>query len=541
MIFTTIVWCLLVIVMIIIVVTYETSVSKQLKSKHRTVDSLPEFSMNLEYRVDPVTIDNKLKVTEGGNTVGGDNQYDCNALSLHKCDINDARTLFGCRELMVKCQHFDADTPYIDANSQQSTIIPKNSTPTEGYALAIRMLADSCNPYHGDLVLVALTADSNEYMMICSCKNPGYVGNDHMLGNCTTLSVCNGRVVDINKPLNELECACAPTEKNVRYEDGAPVCKQMTVKEANEMYPDDWSHIVPWSSNRRTHRNNFNATIRGNLRTRELLDPCLSSAHDTRIEIPNASRNDLTNECNLRDYGYPIQTQLLDDTKWKSRLPKVVEFLPNTTARMPDEPRKFVDGVMATGKYDFIRMGARIDNHGRVYAMRVHNMPADSLITKESADRVVLVPPYDISMGKDQAINITANPKTFIAPKCTNSWPSFTCEFAQAYGEEYLDLPIAKGQPVPGAFLWNYEHWEDAEFMVDRALSKPRHDDGVAFSPEAFTKMKSTIPVYGLQWSSKDSAAFDAQSTESGGYTGGNGVLVFKNQSDFTIHDQTST
>lgn len=544
MIYTVIVWILLIVVLVIIIFQYENRVSKHISNDRHSKASIPKFAMNLEFRVDPITNTDKFKnVGEDNNTgtsVGSHNEYDCNAKSLHRCDIDDATTLFGCRELMVKCQHFDVDTPYIDGSNEEPITIPRNNKPNEGYALAIRILADSCNPYHGDLVLVALASTSNEYMMICSCKNPGYVGNDHLLGNCSELNVCDGRVIDINKPLDELECACEPTEKNIRYDDGAPVCKPMTVQEANERYPDDWSHIVPWTSDRRTHRNNFNPTIRGNLRTRELLDPCLSSAHDTTIAIPNARRNDLTNECNFLDYGYPILNTMLDDIKWQARLPPPRKH-ETEKFDLPPTKRRFIGGALATGKYELIRFSDQISNIDRIYGLRVASMPADSLITKEASGSVVLVPPTGLSLGKDQVLNITATPKMFVAPKCENTWPTFACGFAQYYGGEYLGLPTSKGRPVPGGFLWSYEHWTDAEYMVDEALDKTVHNDGWALKSKAFDNM-TPASIYGFQWSTAEAAKHDAQTDdEGGGYTGGNGVLVFATPSDFTLHRQVKT
>jgi hypothetical protein len=40
------------------------------------------------------------------------NQYDCNPKSLKICLIDDPTTLLGCKELVVRCVHFDKDTEY---------------------------------------------------------------------------------------------------------------------------------------------------------------------------------------------------------------------------------------------------------------------------------------------------------------------------------------------------------------------------------------------------------------------------------------------
>lgn len=534
MIYTAVVWLILIVFLVVILVLYETSIKKKLNANHDRARDIPKFSMDLQFHVDPITLN--TDISKGGNTAGGNNGYDCNATSLHTCDINDSRTLFGCKELMVTCTHFANDTQYIDRKNDKPVIIPKNKTATEGYALAIRVLASACNPYHGDLVLVSLNDDSDEYMMICSCKNPGYIGNDTLLGNCTTTYICNGHVVDIDKPLDKLECVCAQTDKSVRYDDGVPVCKPMTVQEANEKYPVDWSHIVPWNSTRLTQTSNFTKTISGNLRTKLLLDPCLSSAHDTSIAIPNAQRNTLTNECNYLDYGYPIVTRLLDDTMWTKMLPPPGKRPDGGT--YPPYKRTFIDGAIITGKYDLIRFSDRIDGIDRLYGLRVENMPDDSLISLEQKGRVVLQPPNGISLGQQQVINISAIPITFRAPKCNTYWPTYTCQFMYHYGYDYNSLPVARNDPVPGGYLWNYQTWIDAESMVETALDKDRHADGVALKSSSFEAMPNIRP-YGFQWCTSNGYDFDVANNRN--IHTCSGVIVFKNAQDFKLHQQVKT
>lgn len=554
MLFTIIVWVLLIIVLTLVIVSYEQTTAAHLKRgrDNLTAETLPKFSMNLAFTVDPMTSSKQL-ISDSiiSNVIGEGNEHDCNATSLHKCDITDARTLFGCRELMVKCQHFDVDTPYIDntGNNDETgqqkppIIIPRNDAPNEGYALAIRVLADSCNPYHGDLVLTSLNPTSKEYMMVCSCKNPGYIGNEHLLGNCTTLYVCNGHVDNINRPLNQIECACKATENSVRYDDGVPVCKEMTVLEANTRYPDDWSHIVPWTSNRRTVRSNFNNTIRDNLRTRELLDPCLSSADDMTVEIVSARRNPITNECNLVDSGYPLLIDIADSSKWRNRLPPRRK-VPGTNDDEPPRKRRFVTAVLATGTYEQIRFSDRIDSIDRIYGLRVKDMPANSLITKEApGQRVVLHPPDGISFGSDQAINIVSLRRQFVSPKCTAQWPSFRCSFSDHFTYYYLDLPSASGTRVPMGFWWNYETWEYAEYMVSRAIDKTLERDGYALRYDAFENMTNIRP-YGFLFSTKAASDYDRElllKDKTAGVNVGNGVLVFRLKSDYDKHVQVRT
>lgn len=101
-----------------------------------------------------------------------DNSYDCNVNSLRVCCLDDKTSLFGCKELLDKCVHFN--TQYEDG----VIIIPKNKNPNEGYAPAVNNINHACNIYHGDFMLVTTSQNySNDYRFICKCKYDGYIGN----------------------------------------------------------------------------------------------------------------------------------------------------------------------------------------------------------------------------------------------------------------------------------------------------------------------------------------------------------------------------
>jgi hypothetical protein len=92
----------------------------------------------------------------------------------------------------------------------EKILIPKNNDANEGYAMSIGHLADACNPYHGDLVLIAADNDGRDHMLVCQCKNPGFIGNDHILGNCEDVRICDdGKIDDINRPLAMINCVCS--------------------------------------------------------------------------------------------------------------------------------------------------------------------------------------------------------------------------------------------------------------------------------------------------------------------------------------------
>ncbi|ATY70191.1 pif-1 [Tomelloso virus] len=473
--------CIIVIICIIVaVVLVAKGKIKELVFEQKDI---PNFSVDLQF--DPYP-----------QTVNIENQYDCNVNSLRVCDINDSTTLFGCKELIVRCHHFDEDTPYIENNI--TTMIPKNATATEGYALAITTIADACNPYHGDMTLVTANAESNEYMLICTCKNPGYIGNETILGNCTTVFICNGKINDIDQPLNSITCVCEKKQKNIRYDDGLPVCKDLLVYEANEMY-DDWSNIVTWNSYRQTDASRYNVTISGNLKTSRLLDSCRSSLHDTTIEIPNASYNATNAQCIVNEAGYPVVNDLL-------------RFKPS------DDQKYGISAILATGEYQRVRFSDNIAGVRKIYGLVVNGVP----FWKELANSTIVIQPQDgICIGFQSGIAF--NSKTaFVAPLCEGSWPSYSCRYIREKTSRIVGgLAIATGRSCPTAFLWGRDDWTNNEFMVQRSLSY-KTDSGFSLSPIKLSVVAGWH-TYGVQWSPKSSSE-------------NTGVLYFSNVADYNIH-----
>lgn len=96
--------------------------------------TIPKFSVQLQYIPYPSTVD-----------LG--NRYDCNTKSLRKSLTDDVTTLLGCKELTVRCHHFDKDSNFHD--NGDVSVIPKNAEPNEEYALSIETILDICNPFHG--------------------------------------------------------------------------------------------------------------------------------------------------------------------------------------------------------------------------------------------------------------------------------------------------------------------------------------------------------------------------------------------------------
>ncbi|XP_025191134.1 uncharacterized protein LOC112591504 [Melanaphis sacchari] len=196
-------------------------------------------------------------------------------LVLRVCKLDDPTTLFGCKELNVRCEHFEEDRIFIrDDNSEYP--VPANAEKNEGYALAISFSVEDCHPHHGQRVLVSSDDKSYEYLMICRCIREGYIGNDHLLGNCTVVRICNGKVKDINVPFGEIECDCRKTERSL-MQNGIPMCRTLTISEANDLY-NDWMFLIEIPKDAvLLNTKYYNTDVRSNVKVSHLLSPCSHS------------------------------------------------------------------------------------------------------------------------------------------------------------------------------------------------------------------------------------------------------------------------
>lgn len=445
--------------------------------------SLPLFTTDVQF--DPYP-----------STVNIENEIDCNVTSLRVCDINDSTTLYGCKELIVRCQHFDHDTPYI--NNGITTIVPKNKTPTEGYALAITVIAESCNVYHGDLTLVAIDDMSKEYMMICTCKNPGYIGNETILGNCTTPYICNGKVDSIDKPLSQINCKCLESEKGIRYEsDGLPSCRELTIQEANGLFKD-FSHLIKFNSDRQLSILNFNHTISDNVHSSKLLDPCRNSLNDTTIEINNAYYDSIHGECHFRNEGYPVTNGMLD-------------FHPPGLGK-----EKSSDCGIATGIYHKIRFMDNVGGKRHIYAIIIDGLK----VGEEFNNSIITVlPEPGISYNNNSALFINPIKNQFYTPRCVGHWPRYRCAMANTYSYSSYGIPISVGRKSPGTFWWGYEQWDNAETMIQLTVDAR----GPNLLNVPMIKVTTMKPM-GIQWINDD---YQYQR---------NGIVEFTNQHDYDLH-----
>lgn len=418
-------------------------------------------------------------------TVNIENEKDCNANNLSECLLDDPTTLFGCRELAVQCKHFPTDIDYhVDGVVRK---IPANRDPNVGYALSLVAINEDCNPFHGDLVLVSANEQSSEYMLICECKRPGFIGKDTLLGNCTSVKICNGKIDNINQPFDKINCKCNLLEKNIRYDDGLSVCKKMTVAEANEIH-DDWTDLIPWINKRQLPIEHFNPTIKDNLRIKKLMNPCNNAITDYSQEIPGGEYNHIYNACTVTDSGVLVQASLLNSD---------------------DSKKSKYDSVFPSGPIEYFRFMDNVDSKRKVVTIK----------TKINNEDVWVVIGEDVSVGKDGNIHLPIK-NNIIAGECEGSWPRYHC-YMRDYTENTLvyDLPHARYRSAPGSFLWDVDEWENSEQLLSRGVQNK--STGLEIDNTAFNKIKKLKP-FGLIFHRE---GFDSEKL--------NGMLSFTNDDDY--------
>jgi Per os infectivity len=440
-----------------------------------------------------------------------ENEFDCNAQSLRKCAMDDPRTLFGCRELHVSCHHFDQETTHYENGLPNK--IPPNITPNEGYALAIPITAEACNPYHGDLALVTLSASSRQYILLCRCKNPGYVGKNTLLGDCSVPTICGGKVVSLDQELRELECDCKPHERSMRYTDGLPSCKTLLVHEANARF-DDWTNLLAWDNDRTLPTRYFSVTIAEGVKTRVLLDPCRNALTDPRIEIPNGRYDAGHGQCFLTDHGFPL----------------VLDLLKVRTEQKPDKGEIapiFVSAVLPTSAYRRIRISGGISGKGRFFAIVTRGIQFGALGRHDlESGTITLVPDGKIAVGGPHsrgAVSINPRPRSFWSSRCDERAFGYSCLVRENYGYTLpsgLTFPSVK--PPPALYLWGTQEWVTAESRVKDSFKEGAYS--VVVRAGAFEE-NPQLQGYGLQWC----AYHDPEPS---------GIVMFERYDDYQLHKQ---
>lgn len=148
-------------------------------------------------------------------------------LGEKKCKVSDPFSCVTCKNLLSSCEHLDQDTTVISSSGEKS-ILKKNQDPDEGYCLAVKKITEICSP-QGDLCLVSPSPDTFNFTLMCVCKNPGLIGNNELFGDCTDVRICNGKIDDINKPIEQIKCICPENQESTHTPDGIPVCQELKV------------------------------------------------------------------------------------------------------------------------------------------------------------------------------------------------------------------------------------------------------------------------------------------------------------------------
>lgn len=425
------------------------------------------------------------------------NKHDCNLETLRVCDVDDPITIMGCKEFAVRCINFKKEISYIE-DGEITMRIPKNSSPREGYVLAIKDLAKSCNPYHGDLVLISSGLRENEYLLICNCKNPGIIGNDTLTGSCESVHICNGKVKDINKPLDQIECSCEKAEVSKRMnESEIPICVPITVREANDKY-NDWSSFVQWGSRDTISTESLSLDYKTNLPDR-ILDPCRNSIIDTSVSIPNGQYDKDAGTCRFHDYGIPFSIGLFTQSKKNPNDSNAAVFDCAIHTRLP---------------YQFVRVTGGVDGYESVLAINV------------DAKTVVVFPDEKkkVGVGESAQIMITTKPEEFYAPACDalKFKLTYTCYMRNHYNLMENGLPRALAEPHPFLYLWDYEDWDRYEGVAGKG-SLDYAKDGLRITNLKTFLAGEQLAAYGVKFGREES-----------------GVLSFKNLEDYRLHEQAS-
>lgn len=403
-------------------------------------DDIPNFSANITY--DPFPSEINLE-----------NPNVCSVDTLQKCTLSDPLSCFGCQELIATCQHFNADTKYINGEGIE-TIIPKNETANDGYCLSVRSAVESCNPWHGDLVLVALDPKSTSYGLLCSCKHPGYIGNTSYLGACNSVFVCNGEIDNINKPLEEIECVCNnPLQINERY-DTVPVCKDASILEMNNI-SDNFTNLIH-TTEQFIPIEHFNKDIAQNINVTQLPNPCLyCPITGQRIEggvlaTLVDSEGATTSFCT---------TKTLNDTETTVGIP----YRQNEDSRIlrGDAGPDCVLGLVPQ-KYNIVQNILR--PHNIFATITKASNPEFFAMLRMTEDSTVIRLPVDTLYGHHIRAGLRTQQQS--TGRCWGHWPGYSCELKftgesrlwSVRNPEYSYYAGAARDP-PDSFLWSKDTW----------------------------------------------------------------------------------
>lgn len=397
--------------------------------------SIPEFSTDIHF--DPFADEYDI-----------DAEFECTPTDLRKCDMNNQASCFNCKSFTAKCVHFDKDQTYIDLDGKAHTI-QKNLDPNEGYCLTINKLTETCNLYHGDLIFVKIS--NYGIGLVCHCKNPGFIGNTHLMGNCSDVFVCNGKIKNINVPFEEIECDCDENNSDLipaKY-NNIPICEEPKILNLKKHIPIQTFPLSIAS---------FNKNISGNLvYQKDLPNPCIRCLLTRQVVgIEYHSDDKKTVQCVALEFGYGIPIRL----KSNERLLKG-EFGPDAILAIhyheirvygKTKQSEFLDGEVIFNNRD----GANTEIYKKLNLTDNYKNYSIGLLEND------LVVPGNFATY----VKFSKTPKFY----CEGSWPSYYCYATNGNGpivnsNEHTVVNTFNARACPGTFLWNREYWEKSEAL----------------------------------------------------------------------------
>lgn len=387
-----------------------------------------------------------IKLQGVGKDIEIEQQYPCTINELRKCNINDQTSCFGCKSLIAECIHFDEDKTFIDSNGKK-TIIKKNDTPEEGYCLSLKTFAEKCNPYHGDLVIVEL--DKEHLGLVCSCRNPGFIGNTNLYGDCSHVFVCNGHINDINQPITQIKCKCNDDQQSI-ISNGVPICKEYTVSEYPKQADIPYEYMT-------LNIEYFNSTIRGNLPGQKVLrNPCSNCILTERFcGHAYTDSQGTTTQCRSNFYGYGIPIR-------RSKNGRILRGEQGPDGMLGIYYNHVVIfGYQKPG--DFICGYVAFNNHDRL-----NNPIFDALKLDYEKTYAIELYENELTFPGNFAPNLTFEyvPRLY----CSIRWPYYDCYIGigkgnnrQTYSLQNIELKAFNPYPVPGSYLWGGQVWSTVE------------------------------------------------------------------------------
>lgn len=365
----------------------------------------------------------------------------------------------------------------------------------------------ACNEIHGNLTLVARNTTATEYALICICKEPGLIGNKDLLGNCTTPFLCEGKIDDINKPIKQINCHCEKNQLQVRFDNGVPHCKEISIKEANATKLN-WGDLLEWGDKPTQPLEIFNADITSNLKVDKLLDPCKVSLLDSSKRIPFGRYNKKFQTCVTHNSGIPATTGILKASTYK------------TNALKRTIPYKTVDALIHSNDYEGLRFLDALTVLQRQITARVQPPWRQEPIS------IVLPAPLGLrdTRGDDSTggqISMDTLSSCYSGKCRPDGVLTYKCYFDDYFEKYENGIPRPGYLEPPPWFWWNTEIWYSSEALGKDGV--PMTETGLVMNQNVYLS-RDEFKIFGFEI---------ANATNSG-------FILFKSELDAKIHKNAS-